>query len=487
MKIKEQFFVTAFILGLGLATPGWATPQIFRNLHNFSVSATNGNVPGAVIIASNLLFGTTYFGGSSSNGVVFRMNTDGTGYTNLHEFTAVSSSTGSFTFTNSDGANPGGFFLNGALVFSGGALYGNTYQGGKFAQGTVFKVNADGTGFTNLHDFAGDSGGASAGLVLSGNTLYGAAGSVFKLTTNGTDFITLHHFTPTTGDNYTNSDGSEPAGGLLLSGDVLYGTALLGGTAGLGTVFAVNTDGTGFTNLHNFDFRFDSLSNHNDGFNPAGALILSGNTLYGTASGGIWTNGMIFAINTNGSGFTNLYSFGPNSGPPSYGDATGSNPNGGLILSGSTLYGTAYGGGLFGNGTVFAVDTDGSRFVDLYDFSAAFGLVNSMTNGDGIGPSGGLALLGNTLYGTANVGGLQGRGTVFSLTLPSPPQLTIRLSVASIVLSWPTNHTGFTLEANTNLTTNVWSVVSPAPAITGTNNVVTNAISGPARFYRLRH
>jgi hypothetical protein len=53
------------------------------------------------------------------------------------------------------------------------------------------------------------------------------------------------------------------------------------------------------------------------------------------------------------------------------------------------------------------------------------------------------------------------------------------------VLSWPTNFTGFTLEANTNLGSNVWSVVSPAPSVSGTNNVVTNAISGAARFYRL--
>ena len=54
------------------------------------------------------------------------------------------------------------------------------------------------------------------------------------------------------------------------------------------------------------------------------------------------------------------------------------------------------------------------------------------------------------------------------------------------MLSWATNFTGFTLEASTNLATNVWSVVSPAPSVSGTNNVVTNALSGSTRFYRLR-
>jgi hypothetical protein len=68
-----------------------------------------------------------------------------------------------------------------------------------------------------------------------------------------------------------------------------------------------------------------------------------------------------------------------------------------------------------------------------------------------------------------------------------PPRLNIQRSApANVVLSWATNVTGFRLEANTNLTANLWSVVSPAPAISGTNHVVTNAISDAARFYRLR-
>ena len=61
-----------------------------------------------------------------------------------------------------------------------------------------------------------------------------------------------------------------------------------------------------------------------------------------------------------------------------------------------------------------------------------------------------------------------------------------RSANTNVVLSWATNFTGFTLEANTNLTTNVWSAVSPAPAISGMNNVVTNAVAGSQQFYRLR-
>src|SRR6266481_2248987 len=67
-------------------------------------------------------------------------------------------------------------------------------------------------------------------------------------------FKTLHSFTPTS-PYYTNSnsDGAYPYAGLITnsSGTTLYGTAYDGGS-GAGTVFAVHTDGTGFTTMHSF-------------------------------------------------------------------------------------------------------------------------------------------------------------------------------------------------------------------------------------------
>jgi uncharacterized repeat protein (TIGR03803 family) len=192
--------------------------------------------------------------------------------------------------------------------------------------------------------------------------------------------------------------------------------------------------------------------------------------------GGTSRNGTVFSLSTNGTGFATLHNFSAFNN-----NTDGGNPEAGLVLSGTTLYGTAYAGGSSGNGTVFALNTDGTGFTTLYSFTA----LSSGTNGDGANPSGGLLLSGNTLYGTAQNGGNAGNGTVFSLTVP-PPLLNIQpIGNSNVVLSWPTNFTGFTLEANTNLGSNVWSVVSPAPSVSGTNNVVTNAISGAARFYRL--
>src|SRR6516164_3503317 len=107
--------------------------------------------------------------------------------------------------------------------------------------------------FTTLHSFTGSDGAnPQAGLIVSGNTLYGTArsggssreGTVFSVNTDGTSFMTLH--------NFAFSNGTLPFAGLILSGNTLYGTAVEGGTSGIGTVFAVNTDGMSFTTLYNF-------------------------------------------------------------------------------------------------------------------------------------------------------------------------------------------------------------------------------------------
>ena len=236
-------------------------------------------------------------------------------------------------------------------------------------------------------------------------------------------------------------------------------------------MFAVNTDGTGFTTLYTFTGGSDG------GWPRRAPLILSGNTLYGTTyqggSGrGSSGKGTVFAVNTNGTGFTNLHSF--------TGSSDGANPYGGLILSGNTLYGMANVGGSRGMGTVFAVNTDGTGFTNLYNFTGGR---------DGANPYGGLILSSNTLYGTTYSGGTGGNGTVFSLSFR--PRLTINPSQTNLILTWPTNYagfdyTGYTLQSTTNLGSSaVWATNSPAPVVVNGQNVMTNSITGTQQFYRL--
>jgi uncharacterized repeat protein (TIGR03803 family) len=482
--IKKLFLLPALLAGLGLILNGRVTAQTFTILHNFTATDpdTGTNSDGAhplagLILSGNTLYGTAIAGGSSNPGTVFKINTDGTGFTTLHSFTG-----------GGDGIAP---FAG--LILSGGTLFGTAYYGGSLGQGTVFKVNTDGTGFTNFYHFTGGSdGGDPRGvLLLLGNTVYGTTsdfqggpgnGVVFKVNTDGTGFTNLHSFTAGTGSwpDTTNSDGAYPYAGLILSGNTLYGTANGGGSSGNGTVFALNPDGTSFTNLHNF-------MGVSDGAHPGyGDLILSGNTLYGTArSGGSADNGVVFAVNTDGTGFTNLHTFTATSGSSPSTNSDGANPYAGLILSGHTLYGTARNGGGAGNGTVFAVNTNGTGFTTLYGFTAS----PDNTNRDGATPYAGLILSGNTLYGTAFNGGSSGNGTVFSLSFA--PQLTIMPAGANVVLTWPTNvagftYAGFTLQSTTNLVSpSFWTAVSPGPVIVNGQNAVTNPISGTRKFYRL--
>ena len=56
-------------------------------------------------------------------------------------------------------------------------------------------------------------------------------------------------------------------------------------TCGEGTLFKINTNGMGFTNI--YSFNTGSFTNIFDGIDPVSSLILSGNMLYGTASTGI--------------------------------------------------------------------------------------------------------------------------------------------------------------------------------------------------------
>jgi uncharacterized repeat protein (TIGR03803 family) len=121
--------------------------------------------------------------------------------------------------------------------------------------------------------------------------------TVFKVNSDGTGFTNIYHFSPLIGS--TNSDGTHPVGGLVLSGGTLYGTTQFGGGAGGGTVFKVNTDGSGFTTLHTFSAYASGVNatTNTDGYSPMGGLILSGGTLYGTTSScGYFGSGTIFAL-----------------------------------------------------------------------------------------------------------------------------------------------------------------------------------------------
>ena len=199
-------------------------------LHNFRGGATDGQYPYAGLVrdpAGNF-YGTTFGGGASGLGTVFKLDTTGV-ETVLH----------SFAGTGGDGTRP-----YAALRDAAGNLYGTTSEGGASGLGTVFKMDTTGAE-TVLHSFTDVPDGASpyAGLVadaagnLYGTTAGGGAfgmGTVFKLNTAG-KLTVLHSFTGGA------TDGGHPLAGLVRdAAGNLYGTTYSDGFFGLGTVFKLS-------------------------------------------------------------------------------------------------------------------------------------------------------------------------------------------------------------------------------------------------------
>jgi uncharacterized repeat protein (TIGR03803 family) len=196
-------------------------------------------------------------------------------------------------------------YPKGDVVTDGTWLYGLTTSGGTNSLGTVFKIKPDGTGLAKLIDFTGTNGSNPYGsLTLSGSILYGMTrdgginnkGVVFKINTDGTGFSRLLDFNGS-------ANGAYPLGSLFVAGTIIYGMTFNGGSNDYGVVFRINTDGTGYNKLLDFD-------GYNNGAGPSRGFALSGSTLFGmTTSGGIYGNGVAFRINTDGSGYLKLVDF----------------------------------------------------------------------------------------------------------------------------------------------------------------------------------
>ncbi|MFC2149603.1 choice-of-anchor tandem repeat GloVer-containing protein [Candidatus Auribacterota bacterium] len=332
MKIKSLLFYLAVVVFIMVTFSAFAG-QI-SILHDFNGGGDDGRWPySSLTMSGDMFYGVTQHGGDSDQGTVFKISTDGTGFTLLHEFTSWSAQ---------------GQWPVGELTLSGGTLYGMTMSGGDTNKGAIYSVGADGGSFTVLHNFQ--------------------AGS---------------------------DDGWQPMAGMTLTGSSLYGMTYRGGDYDEGTIFRINTDGSGFTMLHDF------LGGSNDGFYPKGPLSYSDGWLYGTTYEGGQDYGVVFKIDTSGSGFTLLHKFNPFVGDD------GNDPEAGVLVSGSTLYGmTNVGGGTGKSGVIYTMDTTGSGYTVLHRFVV----------GDGSGPKGDLTISEGKLYGTTRVGGDSNYGVIFEMT-----------------------------------------------------------------------
>jgi uncharacterized repeat protein (TIGR03803 family) len=377
---------SAVLICVAMLVPGVVTTpahaQTLTTLYTFT-GGTDGAYPYAGLVRDSAgnLYGTTYEGGASGSGTVYRVDTSGT-ETVLYSFS---------------GAN-GGYPFAGLVRDSSGNLYGTTYAGGTSGYGTVFKVDSGGTG-TVLYSFAGgttDGCNPAGGLLRDkagnfyGTTSYCGTsdlGTVFKLSKSGKETV-LHSF------GGAPSDGAYPAFQNLLMDKKgnLYGVTEDGGTDGQGVAYVLSPSGT-LTLLHSF------AGGTTDGCYPLGtpAMDPKGN-LYGTAEGcGSSSFGIVWKVSKKGTE-TVLHNF-------AGGTTDGANPIAGLIRDAKgNLYGDTNAGGTSSFGTVYELNKKGVT------------LLHSFAGTDGSYPFGGVIRdAKSNLYGTTVQGGSGSYGTVWKL------------------------------------------------------------------------
>lgn len=277
------------VFELSPSSNGWTE----RVIHFFN---DDGSPSGLILDAAGDLYGEAGGGGTSLSGTVYEMKPGAEGWTYQ-------------TLYNFEGGDDGQFPVGGLIFDAKGNLYGATVDGGPADDGTVFELQRGANGSWTekvLYAFQGmeDGVGPEAGVIIdkAGN-LYGTAGyggdvscaegygcgEVFELTPSisGTwTKTTLHAFTGA-------PDGHAPSAALTLDsvGD-LFGTTTNGGETNTGALFELERQSDGSfveSILHSF-------TNGADGGYPATPLIIVEGALVGTAGGGEYSQGVVFAF-----------------------------------------------------------------------------------------------------------------------------------------------------------------------------------------------
>ena len=381
--------------------------------------ANGGDYPydGLAIDRAGNLYGTTYDGGSSGMGMVFKLarHNDSWILTPLYSFRG-----------GNDGAHPN----TGVTIGPDGNLYGVTWTGGLGGAqcapggcGTVYKLSpparlcnrvscpwtetvlfrfSQGTPVINspqgrvTFDAAGNIYGTAWGGGNGGCDSRGC-GAVYKLTRSGGSWTlnVLYSFTGT-------GDGSNPYCSLTMdAAGNLYGTTFHASTfsGGYGTVFELSPSGGAWTERTLYTFQ-----GGDDGGNPqAGVLFDSAGNLYGATTEAS-TNpqlGLVFELSPAGDNWN--YS-------------VISRLNGSITANLSfdqagNLYGTTLSGGGYGWGKVFKLSKSGGVWTQtsLHDFQNQ--------DNDGLSPESNVVFdAAGNLFGTTSSGGTHLSGTIWEIT-----------------------------------------------------------------------
>ena len=308
---------------------GTYTTIYYFNGGSATPNPANGANPlgGVIQLSDGFLYGTTYQGGSAAgHGTVYKIATDGSGFTILHSFTGGPVITNGAVTGTGDGESPECDLIQAA----DGNLYGTTYFGGSGGAGTVFQIKPDSFGlfsanspFGTIAALNNNTGNEAAGGVIqaSDGNLYGTTltggtggsgnGSIFQimpdpstgkfdavadpLTYGGTfpdPFTTIYTFLGQNNPQGVACPLNQGQDGRLY-GESLNGGQLANGTGAAGTVFAINaglpappfvTGVSGTTNPPSVTNGDTTLIVHGQNFGGGDTVAIDGRTLPGTPS-----------------------------------------------------------------------------------------------------------------------------------------------------------------------------------------------------------
>jgi uncharacterized repeat protein (TIGR03803 family) len=413
------------LVGTAGPPPGWpdwnemvfmltpsGTAWNFTTLYTFpATGSATGPVGPLVVDGSGNLYGATTYGGTSGGGIVFELSFSGS--------TVVESVVHSFG-ARGDGSAP----YSGLTIDQAGNLYGATSAGGTLDQGAIYKLTRDTRGNWNEAVIYSFSGGTDGWAPIGGVVLDGA-GNVYGTTTAGgipnCSCGTAFELSPNSGGTYTKKtlhlfSGYSQLGTLaavvLDSQGNLYGTTPFGNghinSSDQGTVYRLSPGSSGWTYTVVYGFPAS------DGREPgAGPTFDSAGNLYGTTIGGGSSEaGTVYELSPAGNGVWTeklLYTF--------RGGNDGAYPRSNVVIDSSgNLFGTTSngGGGSSAGGTVFELSPNGTGWKETI-------LHTFQSNGiDGTFPLAGLTRdASGNFFGTTNLGGTYGFGTVFKMTQSS--------------------------------------------------------------------
>ena len=254
-----------------------STNGALTSMYSFTGGDDGGSPNGLVQGSDGYFYGTTYSGGTSNSGTVFKISTNGV-LTNLYSFTGgndganpeaglVQSSDGDFYGTTYSGgtSNSGTVFrisTNGALT----SLY--SFTGGDDGGGANGLVQSSDGNFYGTTAYGGTYGLVSGGY-----------GTVFKISTNGA-LTSLYSFT---GGN----DGARPYAALARASDgSFYGAASSGGAGGAGTVFRLTLERPELTIIPYGAYVFLTWPTNATGFTLESATNLASPVVWSAVSPG---------------------------------------------------------------------------------------------------------------------------------------------------------------------------------------------------------